>query len=207
MKKVFLSRTHISKRSQLMSQTAESVSLLDELGYFRDVIKFQGNLSDLVIPSVPGEYYVYSSVFTKERPLYTLGKCKANKNRPIAAIKNLGRQANLFFFFNNSNPVQICAVRTACDSDLLSVDSGLFGETRIASTKITVDEFYKLCLQKNTVRLVDVCKSACSKCDTFITLKLGTVIAMITDDDKYGLFLVKNLTRTSIHVDACHILL
>src|SRR5687768_11064818 len=78
--------------------------------------KARETLSDLVIPAVPGEYYSYSSEFTKDRPLYALLKCKANKNRPISALRNLGREANLLFSFGAP---QVCSVQEARDSGLL----------------------------------------------------------------------------------------
>lgn len=111
----------------------------------------QGILSDMVIPAVPGEFYAYSSKFTKERPLYALMKCKANKERPIVAAGNLGHEANLLFLFGSPiHVVQVCAVKMAHAFGLLrdSVNGKSFGETWIAPAGITVENFYRDSLAK-----------------------------------------------------------
>lgn len=166
-------------------------------------------LSDLVIPAVPGEYYAYSSEFTEERPLYVLMKCKANKNRLIAAAGDLGHEANLLFLFGSPNQIQVCAVRTAHASGLLgdSVNGESFGETWVAPAGITAEEFYELRSRKDVTALVETCQAACLEHEVSIALELGSIVAMMTDRGKYGLFFVKGITRTSIWIDACHILL
>ena len=165
--------------------------------------------STLVIPAVPGEYYVYSSEFTEERPLYAFMKCKANKNHTLAAVGDLGHEANLLFLFGSLTKVQVCSVRTAHASGLLgdSINSESFGETWVAPAGITTEDFYKLRSRKDVVGLVETCCAACSQRETSIALESGAVVAMMTDGGKYGLFLVKELTPTSIQIDACHILL
>lgn len=169
----------------------------------------QGILSDRVIPAVPGEYYAYSSEFTEERPLYALMKCKANKNRPIAAAGDLGHEVNLIFMFGSPNQVRVCAVREAHTFGLLgnSVNGESFGETWIAPAGITIENFYELRSRKDVMALVETCQAACSGRDMSIALEPGAIIAMMTDGGKYGMFLVKGLTQTSIWIDACHILL
>ena len=192
-----------------MTKTVEQSSALIELERFRDGVEVQGVPSQLVIPAVPGEYYAYSSEFTEERPLYALMKCKANKARPIAAAVDLGHEVNLLFLFGSPGPVQVqvCAVRTAQASGLLGDSvSESFGETWIAPAGITAEDFYELRSRKDVVALVEVCQTAHSKCEVIIALDLGAVIAIMTDGGKYGMFLVKRLTSTSIQIDACHIL-
>ncbi len=166
-------------------------------------------LSPLVIPAVPGEYYSYSSEFTDEKPLYVLMKCKANKNRTIAEAGNLGCEANLLFRFSNSARAEVCGIKMAHASGLLgdSINSGSFGETWIAPAGITAEEFYELRSRKDVESLVKICQNKCAEHEVSATLNPGTVIAMMTDGGKYGLFFVKKLTPTSIQVDACHILL
>jgi hypothetical protein len=163
----------------------------------------------MVIPAIPGEYYAYSSEFTEERPLYAFMKCKANKHRAIADAKDLGNEANLLFLFGSSVQVQICSIRTAHVSGLLgdSINGEPFGETWIAPAGLTAEDFYELRSQKSVMALVETCQTACSKYEVSITLEPRLVIAMMTDRGKYGLFFVKKLTRTSIQIDACHILL
>ena len=57
----------------------------------------QPTIGQKIIPAVRGEYYGYSSVFTRKQPLYTLMKCKSNKSWPISAVANLGSEVNAFF--------------------------------------------------------------------------------------------------------------
>lgn len=165
--------------------------------------------SQLVIPAVPGEYYAYTAEFTKEQPVYALLKCKSNKARTIPTVRELGREANLLFLFNDSSQAQVCAIREANNKGLLdnSLRNELFGETWMSSVKITANDFYNLRSRKDVPSLVKVCRIACSKHMTSTTVCPETVIAMMTDAGKYGLFFVKRLTPTSIQIDACHILL
>lgn len=192
-----------------MIQVVERSSLSGELKRFRNGVEVQRVPSELVIPAVPGEYYVYFSEFTKERPLYALMKCKANKARPIAAAEDLGYEVNLLFLFGSPNQVQVCAVRAAHASGLLgdSINGESFGETWIAPAGIAAEDFYELRLRKDVVELVKTCQVACSERKMSIALNPGAVIAMMTDGGKYGLFFVKGLTPVSIQIDACHILL
>lgn len=188
---------------------AVKMSLNSEgLERFRDGTK-QEVLSDLVIPAVRGEYYVYSSMFTEERPLYALMKCKANKDRPVAAAGDLGREANLLFLFGSQDQIQVCAVSTAHALGLLSasIDSSSFGETWIGHAKITAENFYELRSQKDITALAEICQAVCLKHEMPVALEQGTVIAMMTGGGKYGLFFVKEITQKSIWIDACHILL
>lgn len=192
-----------------MIQAIERRSHPEESPRFHGGFAVQGILSDLVIPAVPGECYMYSSEFTVGRPLYVFMKCKANKSRPIGAAEDLGHEANLLFLFGNPNEVQVCAIKEAHHSGLLgdSVNGEVFGETWIAPAGITAEDFYKLCSQQDVAKLVEVCRAACSERRGFIALDPGAVIAMMTDCGKYGLFFVKGLTQASIQIDACHILL
>lgn len=191
-----------------MIQAFEKDYRLGEPKYFHDRSE-QEVLSDLVISAVPGEYYIYSSIFTNERPLYALMKCKANKDRPIAAAGDLGREVNLLFLFGNQNQIQVCSVRAAHALGLLgnSVNGWSFGDTWIAPAGIAVENFYELCLRKDATALVRICQSACSEHEMSIALKPKVVIAIMTDGGKYGLFFAKELTQTLVCIDACHILL
>ncbi|MBI4993555.1 hypothetical protein HZC33_01165 [Candidatus Wolfebacteria bacterium] len=192
-----------------MIQTVERSSCSRGFEHFHGGVGVQGILSDLVIPAIPGEYYAYSSEFTKERPLYALMKCKANKDRPITAAEDLGQEANLLFLFGNQNQVQACAIRTAYISGLLgdSVNGESFGETWIAPARITAEDFYELRSRKDVTKLVEICQVACSERRASIALEPGVVIAMMTDCGKYGLFFVRRITPALIQIDACHILL
>src|SRR3989339_605796 len=80
--------------------------------------KQQPTLGREIIPAVHGEYYGYSSVFTRERPLYALMKCKSNKERPVSEIVDLGSEANAFFRFNETDQ-KIISIKTANNLGLL----------------------------------------------------------------------------------------
>jgi hypothetical protein len=171
--------------------------------------EIQGGLSEQVIPAVQGKFYAYSSVFTEGRPLYALMDCKANKSRPIKVAAELGSEVNLLFLPNNGNNTKVCSVKSALTSGIFdsSVSAGLFGQTWIACAEITHQAFYELRSQKNGIKLVELCQTLCSKHEEIIQLNQGTVVALMTDGGKHGLFIVKKLSASSIEIDACHILL
>lgn len=197
-----------SQKELVMIQTVQQNPL--SKGFkFRGQAEAPQALSPLVIPAVPGEYYAYSSEFTKERPLYALMKCKASKNRPIAAANDLGHEANLLFLLGSPTRVQICSVRTAHAFGLLgnSVSGESFGETWIAPAGLTSEDFYALRSRMDVGALVDICQAACLKRGVSIMLDSRAVIATMTSGGKYGLFFVNGFTPTSIQIDACHILL
>jgi hypothetical protein len=192
-----------------MIQTVEKSSFLGGLDLFRGVVEDQWVPSELVIPAVPGEYYAYSSEFTEERPLYALMKCKSNKSRPISAAADLGHEVNLLFLFGNPTRVQVCTVRVAHAFGLLgdSVNGESFGETWIAPAGITAKNFYELRSLRDVDTLVEICQATCSKRGIFMELEPGSILSMMTDGGKCGLFLVKKTASASIQIDACHILL
>lgn len=165
--------------------------------------------SDLVIPAVPGEFYAYSAEFMAERPLYALMKCKANKARPRDAAAELGSEANLLFLLGDVNQIQVCAVGLAHSLGLLggTVSSETFGENWIALAGITVEKFLEISSCGDVGALTKICRVACAERETSLLLTPGTVAAVMTSGGKYGLFYVKELTLTSIKIDACHILI
>jgi hypothetical protein len=171
------------------------------------VSKVQG--SDLVISAVPGEFYAYSAEITGERPLYALMKCKANKARPLATISDLGREANLLFLFGDLKQVQICAVEAAQTFGLLGDDasSTSFDKTWVAPAGITVEHFDEIRSRKDVAELVKICQTACSGRETSLMLESNSVIAVMTDAGKYGLFFAREITPAAVPIEACHILL
>lgn len=164
--------------------------------------------SDPVIPAVPGEYYSYSSDFSIARPLYCLCKCKANKSRPLADIGQITHEVDLTFVFGKV--VWTCSPNSSRSVDLLcdfmSAPYAL-NQTSIASPCITADEFYELHRRKDAASLVRVCRASAPLRDALVELSAGTILAVTTMSGKYGLFRVKELTPSSIKIDACHILL
>ena len=190
-------------------QTIEQGSARGEFNLSPDRMKTQEILSDMIIPAVRGEYYAYSSEFTDEKPLYVFMKCKANKARTIASAEYLGREANLLFRFDSVVRAHVYAIKTAHACGLLgdTINGELFGETWVSPAGIAPDHFYDIRSRKDVTVLVKVCKAVCSKHMVYADLEPGIVIAMMTDSGKYGMFLVKELTPTSVNIDACHILL
>lgn len=166
-------------------------------------------LSDMIIPAKSGEFYSYTSEFTPERPIFVFMKCKANKNRPIEQLPNLGLEANILFELGNSSLAKVYSVRAACANGLLGNLDGekLFGETWLASLSITAEEFSKIYTRKDVGKLVETCRKACSRHEVVVGVCEGSIVAVMTDLNKYGMFLVQQITPTSIRVVACHILL
>jgi len=166
-------------------------------------------LSDRIILTVPGEYYAYSSEFTARKPVYALISCKSNKNRMTTEITNLGDNANLLFLFDASRGVTVFSVREASDWGILndSLQLTIRTDTLITETKISVEEFNNIREKRDTKMLVEICKAVPQKATTFISMKPNLVISVITSDGKYGLFLVKEVSKSSIKIDACHVLL
>ncbi len=165
-------------------------------------------LSEQIIPAVPGEYYAYTSEFTEKRPEYALMKCKSNKARPMTDLPELGSEANLLFLFDASEDVKVCSVGEASDLGIIegSIKSGLCYDTSIAETQMSTDEFYNVRAKKDVQVLADICKTANQKISLFISLKPSIVVSVLTTGGKYGLFLIKDMDKMSIKIDACHVL-
>jgi len=191
-----------------MQKTIENPLLSGRVDRSSGGVMAEEGLSELIIPAVPGEFYAYPAKFTKDKPLYVLMKCKSNKARSIVDAKILGCEANLLFLFSNPIHMQICSVKVAHTFGLLgdSINDESFGETWVAPTQITLEDFYEICAQKDVATLVELCQSACSEKKASVTLESGMVVAIMTDGGKYGLFLIKELTPALIKIDACHIL-
>jgi len=168
----------------------------------------QGALSKLIIPAVPGEYYAYLHEFTKERPVFALLKCKANKARPVEEAAELGMEANAFFQITDTN-TKVLSIKAADAYGLLDCVgiSDLFGETWFAPVKLTPKEFHEFRACKDAIALVEMCQEACSERGVVVDLKESSVVAMMTEHGKYGMFVVQEINSTSIQIAACHILL
>jgi hypothetical protein len=100
-------------------------------------------LGDKIIPAVPGEFYAYSSYFTKEKPVYTLLKCKSNKCRKVADMHLLGSDVNLIFTFDQ---FQLYSIKGAVDTGVIetSFNPSILDDTWIAPANISVAEFYNI---------------------------------------------------------------
>ncbi len=170
------------------------------------VMQQQMALSQGIIPAVRGEYYSYASVFTEERPLYALMKCKSNKARLIGELSVLGPEATAFFQFNGAGP-RILSLKKAFASGLLESmqPTGAFGDVWFAPTTLTAEQFMKLWTSKKTGDLVSACQHALSGRQVTTELREELVVAMMTDSGKYGMFLVEEVTMSSVLIEACHI--
>ncbi len=172
------------------------------------VMQQQMALSQGITPAVRGEYYTYSSVFTEERPLYVLMKCKSNKSRQISDAQNLGSEVNALFQFEGGGP-RILSPKEADALGLLDGmhSKGIFGDTWFAPTNFTSEQFMKLRASKNAEEIMKVCQNALTDRKVAIELREELVVALMTDNGKYGLFLVEEITISSIQIEACHFLL
>lgn len=172
------------------------------------IMQQQMALSQGIIPAVRGEYYSYSSVFTRERPLYALMKCKSNKARLIDEVLILGSEVNAFFQFEGESPRALSIKEAGTLGLLESVQSkGTFGDTWFAPTTLVAEQFMRLRASKKTSELVRVCQNALSDRQVGIKLHKESVVALMTGCGKYGMFLVEEITISSVRIEACHILL
>lgn len=172
------------------------------------VMKQQMALSQGIIPAVRGEYYSYPSVFTQDRPLYALMKCKSNKARLVPEVSKLGPEVNAFFQFGAGNP-RIISIKEADALGLLesTQPEETFCDIWFASANLTAEQFMKLRERKNADELVMGCQNALIGRQVSVELREEQVVAMMTADGKYGMFLVEEATIFSIQIEACHILL
>lgn len=163
--------------------------------------------SDPVIPAVRGEFYSYSSVFSVERPLGFLMKCKANKARPMTDAEDYVHELDLTFLFGNV--VRICSPNVRPSVRLLEdvVSADEFNQTSIVFAGITEDEFNQIRQKKIGATIAQVCRATVWNDDEVLTLTPGAILAVTTESGKFGLILIKEVTPTSVRVDACHILL
>ncbi|HEY0907917.1 MAG TPA: hypothetical protein VGE35_01065 [Candidatus Paceibacterota bacterium] len=161
-----------------------------------------------VIPAVPGEFYAYPADFTKTHPLYPLLKCKSNKARAISDAAGLGSEANLVFHPDTAQWARVSTAKIELAHGLFrAIASQPFGDTWIKAINMSPDEFYGICQRRDAASLKEICQEACAQHEVHADLQRGTVVAMMTDGGKYGLFLVTELTPELVAIDACHVLL
>lgn len=160
-----------------------------------------------VISSVPGKFYAYAAQFSVERPLYCLMDCKANKSRKIAANSDyLPKEVDLTFTFD-ADPA-VCSPDVEPASSLLAqiVDSTSdLNSSTVCRTDLSEEEFFDCYMRKDQSFLVQICEKAAPKA-TDAHLSLGEVVAVKTASGKYGLFLVRGLTSSTLDIMACHVL-
>lgn len=162
--------------------------------------------ADPVIPAVRGQFYSYSALFTPDRPVGFLMDCRANKGRPIMDIADYAHEHDLTFVFTGN--VSVCSPNAAPSirllGDLIATDE--INETSIiARPDIAEDAFYTLRQKKDGQALAAACRQMMPRNSAVVALSTGTIFAVITKSGKYGLFLVKELTPTSLKTDAAHI--
>jgi hypothetical protein len=171
------------------------------------VAQQQLGLSQGIIPAVPGEFYSYPALFTTERPLFALMKCKANKARLTSEIDALGMEAGAFFRFGGDAP-NIFPIKEAQARRLLTLRPGaVSGEAAISTAELSPDQFFELQKSRDQEELVRACTRALSCPEVVIELHRDSVVALMTSDGRYCVFLVEEITHSSIQIEACHILL
>lgn len=163
---------------------------------------------EAVIPAVRGEFYSYRAVFTADRPLGYLMKCRANKDRALTFAEDNPDGLDLVFVFGSH--VAVCSPDSERAISLLAeiVDRRNLDHTAIAVAGITADEFQQLRERKNGDELAEACRAAITvESSPAEFLQIGMIIAVITESGKYGLLQVTELTSSAVKFDACHILL
>lgn len=163
--------------------------------------------SEPVIPSVPGEFYNYATEFSIDRPLGYLMKCKANKNRPVSEAPHIDQHIDLVFTFHNG--VRVCSPNSAPSVKLLGdIANGDLKQTLIGRANINEALFNEMRRVRSGEALMSLCFRTADK--ESLELSVGTIFAVVTavltDSRKFGLFRVKELTPSSVKLDACHIL-
>ena len=164
--------------------------------------------SDPVIPAMRGKFYSYSALFTPDRPFGFLMDCKANKSRPIMDIASYSHEHDLTFLFAGS--VSVCSPNAAPSIRLLDnlIATDKINQTSIiARPDITKDAFEALRQKKDVDALAATCRYIMPRNSAAVALSTETIFAVITKSGKYGLFMVKELTPTSLRIDAAHVLL
>ncbi len=162
---------------------------------------------DPVFPAVRNEFYSYRQMFSEESPIGYLMKCRANKGRPMGHVEYIDEQIDLVFFFDGQ--ITVCSPRAQRSERLLDgilSDSNKLGRTTLSAFYMKPEEFYRIRSSQDGQGLAQICRASQLQRHS-LTLSVDTVFAAMTESGKYGLFLVKELTSSSITVDACHILL
>ena len=165
-----------------------------------------GPLSESIIHAVPGKFYAYASIFTDSKPLYALMDCKANKSRSLACADELAREVHMHFEFDSTTRARVSSIKVAQAAGSLGQIKSEFDDVWVAPAQIAIEDFYTLCAQRDSTKLADICNATCQS-KIFTDIAPGIIIAVMTSARKYGLFLVKELTPTSVSIDACHVLL
>lgn len=164
--------------------------------------------SEQVIPAVPGEFYSYTSDFSKERPLYFLMDCKANKSRSLTTdVGHIVQELDLTFVFGNE--VILCSPNSTPSVELLGSvmsDPQELNHSEIRVATVTEDTFYDCFYGKKGSFLVDIHRTS-GVSESSVVLSSGLILSVKTSSGKYGLILVKELTPSTYKVEACHILL
>jgi hypothetical protein len=168
---------------------------------------FGSLLSSRVIPAVRGRFYSYCSELTPTSPLYSLMDCKANKSRPVSDAAIIASEIDLTFLFGNT--VQVCSPNALPSIRLLEhvTPDRTLNETRITRTNMTEDAFGEVRRRKNGSVLAQICLALTVRKDAVLELSVDGIYAVTTVSGKYGLFLVEDLTPSSVKIEACHILL
>jgi len=165
---------------------------------------------DTVIPSVPGEVYLYRAHFTAARPLYFFMKCRANKARPLSPdLGDYLQELDAVFAFG-AQPL-LCS---PTEAPALALLRSQLGADKLRALHAT--ELRPLLLPPGSVErrfgartvlgLVDVFHSAPSGCGV-VPLTRGTTVAFRSATNKYGVLQVNDLRDMSCMVTASHVLL
>jgi len=188
----------ISTQSYPLSKSAHRVAQSVDGG---------ASLSEQVIPATQGKFYSYASSFSKDRPLYFMMDCKANKSRSINTdVGHIVQELDLTFLFGNE--VILCSPNSIPSADLLGcviADPQELTQSEIRVTTVTEDTFYDCYYEKDESVLVNIHRTS-GAAKSSVVLSSGLVLSVKTDSGKYGLVLVKELTPFTCKVDACHIL-
>lgn len=205
-----ISASRVTQHGELFSNDAPSINVLDTISIHEGPLSADRNTfqTEHIVPAVPGEFYSYTSSFSKDRPLYFLLKCKANKSRPLTTDANqICQELDLTFVFGNE--VILCSPNSSPSVVLLGsviADPKKLNRSEIRVPTVSEDIFYECYHNKNESLLVDIYRTS-GVTESSVVLSKGLILSVKTGSGKYSLILIKEVTPSTCNVDACHVLL
>lgn len=153
-----------------------------------------------------GEFYSYSSSFTKERPNYFMMSCKANKDLPTSMARAYPNELDLTFIFNEKKVV-LSSPNASIARSVNGVErSETLNTTDVRIANISEATFYDCYNKMDEQLLVDIFDKT-EKAEKEIELAAGMILSVKTQIGEYGLILINSVSENAVEVDACHILL
>jgi hypothetical protein len=154
-----------------------------------------------------GDFYAYSSKFSKDTPLYIMMPCKANKNDDTNGVISKPKYIDFIFVFDKTNKICSPNSKAAAIITRIKPESSVLNFTEIKVANITREDFYKVYNNMDIKGLIDIFSKSKKATTDYQTIAKNMILAVKTQSNEYGLILVKSTSTTSVEVDACHAML